>query len=83
MLPTVIAGALYRSANLYHPRRRAILHIKSLKKTKKQLRDFEEKAPYIDFEPLKMRSLQVLMSSAFVTAVGTYTPFVLVVSKVI
>ena len=27
-----------------------------------------------------MRSLQVLMLSAFVTAVGTYTPFVLVVS---
>ena len=80
MLPTVIAGALYRSANLYHPRRRAILHIKSLKKTKKQRRDFEEKPAYFDFDSLRMRSLQVLMLSAFVSALGTYTPFVLVVS---
>ncbi len=82
VLPTVIAGALYRSANLYHPRRRAILHIKSLKKSKKQKRDFEQKPPYFEFEPLKMRSLQVLMASAFVTAIGTYTPFVLLVSTV-
>ncbi len=80
LLPTVVAGCLYRSANLYHPRRRAILHLKSLKKTKKQQREFEDKPPYLDFGPLRMRSLQVLMAATFIFSLGGYTPFILVVS---
>ena len=81
VLPTVVAGALYRSVNLYHPRRRAILHIKNLRKTKKQQREFENKPPYFDWSPLRMRVLQVVMFSTSVTTFGTFVPFVLLVSK--
>ena len=80
MLPTILAGALYRSSNLYHPRRKAILHIKSLKKSKKQRRDFEDKPPYFDWAPLRMRALQILMLSSALSSAGGYVPFALVVS---
>ncbi len=80
MLLTVIAGALYRSVNLYHPRRKAILHIKSLRKTKKQQREFENKPPYFDWSPLRMRALQLLMLSTALTSLGTYVPFAILVS---
>lgn len=81
VLPLVAAAALYRSSAIYHPRRRAILHLKSLKKTKKQQREFEDKPPYFDWTPLRMRSMQVLMVSCAQTALGTFTPFALVVGE--
>ncbi len=80
MFPAVIAGALYRSPGLYHPRRRAILHIKSLAKTKKQQQDFERKPPYCECGPMRMRTLHVLMLSTAVTSAGSYAPFLLLVS---
>ena len=83
VLPLVAAAALYRSAAIYHPRRRAILHLKNLRKTKKQQREFEDKPPYLDWSPLRMRSLQVLMLSCAQTAFGTFTPFALLVSLMI
>lgn len=81
MLPAVASGALYRSATLYHPRRHAILHIKRLKKTTKQRREFENKPPYFDFSPLRMRMLQLLCLAASITSLGSFVPFVLMVSR--
>lgn len=81
MLPIVISGALYRSSNLYHPRRKAILHIKNLRKSKKQQRDFEDKPPFFDWAPLRMRGLQVLMFSSALFALGGFVPFALLVSS--
>ncbi|XP_063868688.1 monocarboxylate transporter 12-like isoform X2 [Scylla paramamosain] len=69
-------GIFYRSASLYHPQRRAILHIKNQKR--KQVRDKykidSEKPPYFDLTCLKLRSVQILITAAAVASVGLYTP---------
>ena len=80
MVPTLLAGAVLRSPTIYHPRRKVILHLKTLNKTKKQRQDFENKPPYFDFSPLGMRSVQVLLISTFVTNMGAHVPFLLLVS---
>ena len=52
-------GMFYRSASLYHPQRRAILHIKDMSKKKgKDKNKIENKPPYFDFATLRMKSLQ-------------------------
>ena len=53
-------GMFYRSASLYHPQRRAILHLKDMSKKKgKDKNKIENKPPYFDFATLRLRSLQV------------------------
>ncbi|KAK7068299.1 hypothetical protein SK128_005232 [Halocaridina rubra] len=69
-------GIFYRSASLYHPQRRAILHLKNQKR--KQVKDKKkvdlEKPPYFDFSCLKMKSVQVLILTSIFMSVGLYTP---------
>ena len=56
-------GMFYRSASLYHPQRRAILHLKDMSKKKgKDKNKIENKPPYFDFATLRLRSLQVYSS---------------------
>lgn len=72
-LSTVISGIIYRSPSLYHPRRRAILHVKNQRKTKNQRR--EEKINYFDLSPLRMRSFQLLAFSTALISFGSFVPF--------
>lgn len=72
---TMIAGAMYRSASLYHPRRNVILHIKNQKKCRRE-RD-QEKPSYFDFAALKMRGLQGIMVIAAVIGLGMHIPYIL------
>ncbi|XP_066974856.1 monocarboxylate transporter 8-like isoform X2 [Macrobrachium rosenbergii] len=69
-------GIFYRSASLYHPQRRAILHLKNQKR--KQVKDKKkqdsEKPPYFDLSCLKIRSVQILILTSAVMSVGLYTP---------
>lgn len=72
---TFILGMFYRSATLYHPQRRAILHLKNQKrKIKDKNKTQEEKPPFFDFSCLKSRTVQILLVSTGLGAVGINTP---------
>lgn len=74
---TIVAGAFYRPASMYHPRRKMIMHIKNQKKTR---RDQEEvDPPYFDFSALRMRGLQALMIISSIAAFGIFVPFIILV----
>jgi len=68
-------GMFYRSASLYHPQRRAILHLKDMSKKKgKDKNKIENKPPYFDFATLRLRSLQVILLSTVLCSCGVYSP---------
>jgi len=70
-------GMFYRSASLYHPQRRAILHLKDMSKKKgKDKNKIENKPPYFDFSTLRLRSLQVILVSTSLTSFGAYSPLI-------
>lgn len=73
---TFFLGILYRSASLYHPQRRAIVHLKNQKKKIKEKKGHRktEKPPLLDFSPLKIRAVQILLLSSGTAAFGIYTP---------
>ena len=79
---TFILGTFYRSATLYHPQRRAILHLKSQKrKIKDKSKAQEEKLPFFDFSCLKSRSFQIILFSTSITSFGIFSPFLLLISE--
>ncbi|XP_064627166.1 monocarboxylate transporter 12-like [Lineus longissimus] len=78
MFLTFVSGCLYRSASLYHPRRKVILHMKNQKRPKTAQRD-TPKPPYRDFRALRMRIVQVIVLSAALVSFGVYTPFIFVI----
>ena len=76
---TFLLGTFYRSASLYHPQRRAILHLKSQKrkiknKDKEKNKAQDDRPPYFDFTTLRSRTIQILLLSIFVSSVGIYSP---------
>ena len=71
----------YRSASLYHPQRRAILHLKSIKrKIKEKNKSQEDKLPFFDFSCLKSRSFQIILLSSSLVSLGLFTPFLLFIT---
>ena len=70
-------GMFYRSASLYHPQRRAILHLKNQKrKIKDKNRSQEDKPPFFDISCLKSRTIQILLVSTALGAFGLNTPLI-------
>ncbi|XP_050298344.1 monocarboxylate transporter 2-like [Anthonomus grandis grandis] len=66
---------VYRSANLYHPQRRAITHLKNQRRKMKEKKSSKvKKPPVFDFSPLKSRGLRVIMLSCGFGALGIYAP---------
>lgn len=80
LVVTIVAGSLYRSASMYHPRRKVIMHIKSQKKNRHEGED--DSPPYFDFSALHMRGLQALMVISSIVGLGIYVPFVAIVSNI-
>jgi len=77
LFSTFILGTFYRSATLYHPQRRAILHLKSQKrKIKDKNKSQEDKLPFFDYSALKSRTFQIILLSSFITSLGMFTPFI-------
>ena len=79
-------GLFYRSASLYHPQRDAISHIKQKKqKVKPDQGKKEEKyqLTFLDLSILKNRSVQVILISSGLSALGIYTPVFYLVSYLV
>ena len=84
-----VLGTFYRSASLYHPQRRAILHLKSQKrkikskdkeKTKTVTNSHEDTPPFFDFSTLKSRTVQILLLSTSMAGLGLNTPLLFMVN---
>ncbi|CAH1639149.1 unnamed protein product [Spodoptera littoralis] len=66
-------SAVYRSASLYHPQRRAILHLKNQRRKVKEKKGLK-RGPIFDLSPLHSRPAKVLLLAAGIAAFGLYTP---------
>ena len=82
---TFFLGTFYRSASLYHPQRRAILHLKSQKrkiksKDKEKNKAQDDRPPYFDFATLKSRTVQILLASIAIASFGLNVPIFFMVS---
>lgn len=71
---TFILGTCYRSASLYHPQRRAILHLKNQKRKIKDKSKQFDGPPFFDFSTLKSKTVRILMLSTAISAFGINTP---------
>jgi len=72
---TFILGIFYRSATLYHPQRRAILHLKTQKrKIKDKNKSVEDTPPFFDFSCLKSKTFKILLLSTGLSGCGVSTP---------
>lgn len=78
---TFILGTFYRSASLYHPQRRAILHIKNQKRKIRDKSRLEDRAPFFDLSALKSVTVRILLASSAVTALGINTPLFYLASQ--
>merc|ERR1711981_482572 len=79
VLLSFLLGTFYRSASLYHPQRRAILHLKSQKrkiksKDKEKNKIQDDTPPFFDFTTLKNRTVQLLLLSVGVGSLGLNSP---------
>ncbi|GFR28629.1 monocarboxylate transporter 12, partial [Trichonephila clavata] len=71
------AGIFYRPASLYHPQRRAILHLKGLQKRSKakDKNVQKDKPPFFDLTVLRSRTVQILIGGSALSAFGVQAPF--------
>ena len=80
MFTTFVLGMFYRSASLYHPQRRAILHLKSIKrKIKEKNKSQEDTQPFFDISCLKSVTFRIILASASVSSFGLYSPLIYMV----
>ncbi|KAG7312225.1 hypothetical protein JYU34_001696 [Plutella xylostella] len=73
LLMAFFLSAAYRSASLYHPQRRAILHLKNQRRKVKEKKGMK-RPPLIDLSALRSRPARVLLLASGLAAFGLYTP---------
>ncbi|XP_050427858.1 monocarboxylate transporter 10 isoform X2 [Adelges cooleyi] len=71
---TFLLGTCYRSASLYHPQRRAILHLKNQKRKIKDKNRHDDRPPFLDFTTLRSKTVRILLISTGISAFGINTP---------
>ena len=80
---TVIGSAFYRSATLYHPQRRAILHLKSQRRKVLEVgpggSDVADEVRKL--KAYKNLSLHIIIISSFMASFGVSVPIVYLVSN--
>lgn len=80
---TFILGTFYRSASLYHPQRRAILHLKNQKRKIKDKNKIDDKLPFFDFSTLRSKTVRILLVSTGISSFGINTPIFYLVSEIL
>ncbi|XP_077488487.1 monocarboxylate transporter 10-like isoform X1 [Amblyomma americanum] len=83
VLVLFVLGVFYRPASLYHPQRRAILHLKSMQrrsKAKDRASQASDRPPFIDYAVLRSRTVQILVVGTALAAFGATTPLVLLMN---
>lgn len=78
-------GLIYKSASLYHPQRRAMLHLKNQRGKVKEKKSATRvpRQPWVDLSPLGSRPVRMLMLAAGAAGFGLYTPAFYIVSTLI
>ncbi|XP_055710643.1 monocarboxylate transporter 2-like isoform X1 [Phlebotomus papatasi] len=71
---TFILGTFYRSASLYHPQRRAILHLKNQRRKIKDKNKQDDSPPFFDFRTLRSKTVRILLVSTAISGFGINTP---------
>ena len=77
-------GTFYRSATLYHPQRRAIIHLKNQQKAQILQRVATAKTRNTKIKDLKAykdRSLHLTFLASILAGMGIFTPFVNLIQK--
>jgi hypothetical protein len=72
---------LYRPASVYHPQRRAILHLKTQRRKIREKNPQTNKPPFFDLTPLSIRSVQIILISTFLFSFGYLSPLFYLVFK--
>lgn len=80
---TFFLGTFYRSASLYHPQRRAILHLKNQKRKIKDKNKTDDRPPFFDFSTLRSKTVRILLVSTGISAFGINTPIFYLVSQIL
>ena len=77
-----LLGTFYRSATMYHPQRRAILHLKSQRRKllESNILKTEKSNSFRDLRAFKSRAIHFAFAAAFVAAFAFYLPIVYLVS---
>lgn len=71
---TFFLGLFYRSAALYHPQRRAILHLKTQRRKVKEKNRQNNRTPFFDFKTLRSQTVRIILLSSALSAFGIYLP---------
>lgn len=73
---TFFLGLFYRSAALYHPQRRAILHLKTQKRKVKEKNRQMNRTSFFDLKTLRSQTVRIILLSSAFSALGIYIPIV-------
>lgn len=73
---TFFLGLFYRSASLYHPQRRAILHLKNQRRKVKDKNKRNNRVPFFDFKTLRSKTVRIILLSSACSGFGIYIPIV-------
>lgn len=66
---------------MYHPQRRAILHLKNQKRKTKDTVKAEDKHRFLDFNIFKSKTVQIILTSTSVSAFGINMPIFFLVNE--